>query len=437
MSRPVLLQETQAAETAHAPGPPDPKLVALLGADGKSRARRWLTRVVWLVLLAGVVAGGVVWWQRRNADTGPKWVTAEVKRGDIQVTITATGTLAGVKTVEVGAEVSGKVVKIMVDFNDHVKKGDPMAVIDPQVSKAAVEQAAAQLAQANAEIHTAKATVNETRQTRARAEEQQKLGLVSQKDLESARAAAERAEAQLLSAQAGAVVATASLSSAKTRLDKTTIYAPIDGVVLARLVEPGQTLNAGFNTPVMFKVTADLTQMTLTAFIDEADIGRAKEGLPATFTVDAYPGKTFAAKVTSVHNEPKTEQNVVSYESVMSVDNGELLLRPGMTATATVVAEKHEKVLMVPNAALRFNPPRAAGSAAPRVGFGFRGSGGPPRKADGAEHKGPHLWLLENGAPKRVHVKTGATDGTVTEVSSDELQEGAQVIVDTEEKEKK
>ena len=436
MSRAVLIQQTHSESTTGAPPVPDPKLVALLGTDGKSRVRRWIMRVVWLAVLAGIAVAGLYGWRHRGADVAPRWVTAEAKRGDIHVTITATGTLTGVKTVEVGAEVSGKVTKVNVDFNDHVKKGDVLAVIDPQTSKAAVEQAAAQLTEANAAIHTARATVTETRQTRARAEEQQKLGLVSQRDLEAARAAAERAEAQLASAQAGAVVATASLSSAQTKLEKTRILAPIDGVVLARLVQPGQTLNAGFNTPLMFKVTADLTQMTLNAYIDEADIGRAKEGLAATFTVDAYPGKTFPATVISVHNEPKTEQNVVSYESVMSVDNSELLLRPGMTATATIIAEKHEKVLTVPNAALRFNPPRAAGSGSPRVGFGFRGGGSGSKKPDDAE-KGKHLWLLDSGEPKRVHVTVGASDGTLTEVTADELGEGMAVIVDTEEKEKK
>jgi HlyD family secretion protein len=411
------------------PVAPDPKLVAVLGTDSKSRRRRWVGRALVLLVLLALVAAGVVWWRSRGADAGPKWVMAEVKRGDIQVTLTATGTLAGVKTVEVGAEVSGKVVEVRVDFNDHVKKGDVLAIIDPLVFKAAVEQAAAQVADSAAAIRTARATVNETRQNRARAEEQEKLGLISKRDLEAARAAAERAEAQLAGAEANAVVAQANLNSAKTKLDKTTIVAPIDGIVLARMVEPGQTVTAGFNTPLLFKVTEDLKRMKLTAYIDEADVGRAKEGQQATFTVDAYPGRTFPATVLSVRNEPKTEQNVVSYESVLSVDNGELLLRPGMTATATIVSEKREKVLTVPNAALRFSPPRPESSSR---GFSF-GPGGRPRTSR-PKARGPGVWALEDQQPKRIEVKTGASDGTVTEILSGELSDGMQVIVDTEEK---
>ncbi len=426
MSRTVLAESPLGARA------PDPEMLAALGADARSRSRKWLGRVVLVVLAAAAVAAALWWWRNRAVDTGPRWVTAEVKRADIQVNLTATGTLSGVKTVEVGAEVSGKVTQIKVDFNDHVKKGDVLAVIDPVVLKAAVDQATAQVSDSAASIRTARATVHETRQNRARAEEQNKLGLVSQRDLEAARAAAERAEAQLASAQANAVVASANLNSAKTKLDKTVIVAPIDGIVLARLVEPGQTVTAGFQTPVMFKVTEDLKKMRLTAYIDEADVGRAKDGQHATFTVDAYPGRTFAAELISVHNEPKTESNVVSYESLLSVDNSELLLRPGMTATATIVAERHEKALSVPNAALRFNPPRPAGSAAPRGGLFGRGGGPRPERKEGPT-KGPHVWRLLDGHPHPVAVTTGVSDGTLTEIVTGELPEGAQVIIDTEE----
>jgi HlyD family secretion protein len=425
MSRTVLAQSPLGARS------PDPEMLAALGADARSKSRRWISRVVLLVVLAAGVGGGVWWWKTRSVDTGPRFVTAEAKRADIQVNITATGTLSGVKTVEVGAEVSGKIIKMNVDFNDHVSKGDVLAVIDPSVPKAAVDQAAAQVSDASAAIRTARATVRETRQNRIRAEEQQKLGLVSQRDLEAARAAAERAEAQLASAEANAVVATANLNAAKTKLDKTVIVAPIDGIVLARLMQQGQTVTAGFQTPVMFKVAEDLKKMQLTAYIDEADIGRAKDGQHATFTVDAYQGRTFAAELISVHNEPKTESNVVSYESLLSVDNSELLLRPGMTATATIVAERHEKTLSVPNAALRFNPPRPAGSALPSRGLFGRGGGPRPERKDGPT-KGPHVWVLKDGRPRPVAVTIGVTDGTLTEILTGDIAEGTAVIVDTE-----
>ncbi|MBM4356987.1 MAG: efflux RND transporter periplasmic adaptor subunit [Deltaproteobacteria bacterium] len=408
------------------PGP-DPKLVALLATAEPTRVGRWLRRLLPLVLIAGLGLG-IVWWRARSAPKGPKWVTAAVARTDIQVTITATGTLSGLKTVEVGAEVSGKVIELRADYNDHVKRGAVLAVIDPETSKAAVDQAAAQVAEAAAAIRTAKATREETTLALARAEEQAKLGLVSQRDLESARAAAERSAAQLASAEASAVVANANLTSARTRLGKTTIVSPIDGVVLERLVELGQTVTAGFQTPVMFKVTEDLTRMQLTAFVDEADVGRAKEGQRATFTVDAYPNRSFEAKVLAVRNAPRTEQNVVSYESILAVDNASLELRPGMTATATVIADRREEVLAVPAAALRYNPP----STAPKRTGGLFGG----RSRDSARSdvpKEPHVWVLEGTTPKVVKVTLGASDGTNTEVSAPELVEGAAVVVDAEE----
>jgi len=411
------------------PPTPDPKLVALLASAEPSGKRRWVQRGGWLLVSMALV-GGVAWWKKRAAPLGPKWVTATVAQQDIQVTITATGTLSGLKTVEVGAEVSGKVIELHADFNQHVKKGDVLAVIDPQTSRASVDQAAAQLTEATASIRTAKATRDETRQARDRAEEQRKLGLVSQRELEAARAAAERAEAQVASAEASAIVAGANLSSARTRLDKTTIVSPIDGVVLARLVELGQTVTAGFQTPVMFKVTEDLARMQLTAYIDEADVGRAKEGQRATFTVDAYPNRTFEAKVLSVRNEPRNEQNVVSYESILAVDNTSLELRPGMTATATIVAEKHEKVLAVPSAALRFNPP--SDESKKRGGL-FGGSSKEATRGSDVP-KEPHVWLLEDGKPKVVKVTVGSADGSHTEVTSAELRDGASVLVDVEER---
>lgn len=406
---------------------PDPKLVALLASAEPRGAKRWLRRGLWLVV-AALVALGVAYWSRGRAPKGPKWVTSKVTRSDLQVTITATGTLSGLNTVEVGAEVSGKVIELRADFNERVRKGDVLAVIDPETSRAAVEQAAAQLAEANAAIRTAKATRDETQRARARAEEQAKLGLLAQRDLEAARATAERAEAQVASTEASATVATASLTSARSRLGKTTIVSPIDGLVLARLVELGQTVTAGFQTPVLFKVTEDLTRMRLTAYIDEADVGRAKEGQRARFTVDAYPNRTFEAMVTSVRNEPRTEQNVVSYESILSVDNREGALRPGMTATATIVAEKRERILTVQSAALRFNPPSE--STRRRTGM----FGGASREAPRSDvPREPHVWLLVEGTPKVVTVTLGATDGAKTEVASDELSDGAEVLVDVEE----
>lgn len=416
--------------TPHA-GPdalPDPKLVALLASADPTRLGRVVRKSMWLLVLIGLGALFVAW--RRSArPSPPKWVTAEVSRADIQVTITATGTLSGLKTVEVGTEVSGKIIELHADFNDHVKRGQLLAVIDPQTSKSAVDQASAQLNEAAAAIRTAKATREETRQARLRAEEQFKLGLVAQRELEAARAAAERADAQVASAAAAAIVQGASLSSARVRLEKTSILSPIDGLVLARLVELGQTVTAGFQTPIMFKVTEDLTRMQLTAYIDEADVGRAKEGQSATFTVDAYPNRTFDAVVLSVRNAPRTEQNVVSYESILSVENKGLELRPGMTATATILAEKHERVLTVPSGALRFNPPNDPSRRRSTSLFG--GSSRDVARPD--VPKEPHVWLLLDGKPSPLRLQLGASDGTRTEVTGNTLIEGAAIVVDIEE----
>jgi len=207
------------------------------------------------------------------------------------------------------------------------------------------------------------------------------------------------------------------LKSAEYRLERTKIVAPISGIVLSRLIEPGQTVNAGFQTPVLFKLTENLSRMSLHVYVDEADVGRVKEGQEATFTVDAYPGRDFASKVLSLRNEPRTEQNVVSYEAVLAVDNSELLLRPGMTATATIMADTRKDVLLAPNAALRFVPPQ------PPV----------PGRNQASDAPGKRLWVLREGRPEAIDVEIGPTDGLMTEVSGD-IAEGTEVLTDIVEK---
>jgi HlyD family secretion protein len=243
---------------------------------------------------------------------------------------------------------------------------------------------------------------------------------VSAKDLEAARASAARAKAVLASASADAIVTRATLKSARSRLDKTKIVSPIRGVVLSRLIEPGQTMTAGFQTPVLFKLADDLRRMNLHVYIDEADVGRVREKLGATFTVDAYPGRTFPARLESLRNEPKKDQNVVTYEAVLSVGNDELLLRPGMTATAIITAEKLADVVLVPNAALRFSPPPEPS------GFGSRET---PQ-----QNEGSRVWVLDGAKPRAVPVQVGASDGRLTQLVSGELEPGTQVLVDVVEK---
>ncbi len=412
---------------------PDPNVLASvgLGAARRSRTGRFVTIALVVGALGGIAFGATRCARARAEAKLPVYQTVQAARTSIQVTISATGTLQGLNTVEVGSEVSGKVVDVKVDYNDSVKAGQVLAEIDPEQLRAAVDQETAQVASADSAINQARATLTEAKQKAERAEGQFKSGLLSAQDLEAAQAAKLRAEASLQSANASATLARASLKSAKSKLVKTTIVSPIDGMVLARLVEAGQTVTAGFQTPVLFKLTQDLRRMTLRVYIDEADIGRAREGQAATFTVDAYPNRTFQSKVLSLRNEPKTDQNVVSYEAVLEVDNSELLLRPGMTATATIVAEKHDNVLAVPNAALRFSPPKEA-QFQPPPGLGL--GRGAKKPGQGSEDQGKRIFGLSAGQPVSLPIKAGASDGQMTEIVSDQVKEGTPVIVDVEER---
>jgi HlyD family secretion protein len=399
------------------PAGADPEVMKTLGLGehGRSRGRRWLWAVGVLVLLLGAGFAVQRFLQQRALAARPRYEQGKVTRSDIQVSVSATGTLKGRSTVEVGAEVSGRVTEVRVDYNDKVSKGQLLAVIDPERSQASVDESVARVRESDATIRQAKATLTEARQTRERAVLQAQQGLVSQKDVEASEAALERAEATLLSAQASATVARATLGSQRSLLDKTRIISPIDGIVLSRSIEPGQTVTAGFTTPILFKLTEDLRRMELLVYVDEADIGRAREGQSASFTVDAYPDKTFPSKVLSLRNEPKEEANVVTYEAVLQVDNSELLLRPGMTATATIVADVRKAVLGVPNAALRFAPAQIDPSQVAKPGQ-------------------RRVWQLREQAGEQkvepVVVKTGVSDGRLTELRESQLKEGDLVITD-------
>ena len=393
----------------------DPEVVSALGLGKGQKRMRWLVWLLVLAGLAGAVALGRSYLAKRAADRMPAYVTEPVKKGDLEVVVTATGTLLGLNTVEVGAEVSGRVSSVLVDYNDRVKQGQVLAEIDPEQSKAAVDEASARVSEADAAVHQAKASLIEAEQNAARAEQELPRGLISQRDHDTAIAARERAKAALESANASAIVARATLKSARSRLGKTQIVSPIDGMVLSRLIEPGQTVTAGFQTPLLFKLAEDLRHMSLHVYVDEADVGRVREGQPATFTVDAYPEKVFPSRVLSLRNEPKTEQNVVTYEAVLEVDNGALLLRPGMTATAAIKSDVRKGVLTIPNAALRFTPPE--------VELDRQESGTAVRR----------VWVLEGQKPKAVVVRTGVSDGEHSELLSGNLPAGKPLLVDVKE----
>jgi HlyD family secretion protein len=414
-----------------------PSGAQIVGLTAQRRRRALLQRLV----IAFVVAGGVAafFWQRavQSKTTGPRYVTAEVKRGPLRESVTATGKFKGLGSVDVGAQISGRVARVLVDFNDQVKAGQTLAEIDPAQLLSRVEQSRAQVGAADASVRLAKATHAQSKAALARAKEMAEKGLISSKELEAAQADAERAEANVASSHAQATLARASLRDAETSLSWSTIKSPMDGVVLARLVEPGQTVAASLQSPVLFTVASDLTQLLLYVDVDEADIGKLREGQEATFTVGAWPSRKFASKVVSVRNLPTAGQTVVTYQAVLSVDNKDLLLRPGMTATASIVTSDRPDVLMVPDAALRYTPPAPAKEKATTLPLMPMA---PPRPQRRAIAKGDAslgaaqgiLWLLEDGVPKRTVVEIGGSDGQFTEVVAGPLREGNVVVTDQE-----
>jgi HlyD family secretion protein len=404
----------------------------------KRRRRAFLQRLA--LALAVIVAAGAFFWQRAvsSKTAGPRYVTAPVKRAPLRETVTATGKFKGLGSVDVGAQISGRVARVLVDFNDQVKAGQTLAELDPAQLKSRVEQSRAQVGAADASVRLAKATAAQSRAALARAQEMASKGLLSSKELEAAQADAERAEASVASAHSQATLARASLRDAETSLSWSTIKSPMDGVVLARLVEPGQTVAASLQSPVLFTVASDLTKLLLYVDVDEADIGKLREGQEATFTVGAWPSRKFSSKVVSVRNLPTAGQAVVTYQAVLSVDNEELMLRPGMTATANIIISDRKDVLLVPDAALRYTPPAPPKEKpaslplmpmAPRAGGQRRQF---PKSETTLSAAQGVVWLLENGQPKRTVVEIGGSDGQSTEIVSGPVKDGSVVITDQE-----
>jgi HlyD family secretion protein len=398
--------------------PKEAEITQTLGLTAKPKGPFFLRPGVLAVGVVLALSGGYYYWHKLGAARTPQFVTAEAKRGNLTVLVTATGTLQPVNTVEVGAEISGLVQKVEADFNARVKTGEPLAEIDTRQLRAQVERSEASLEAAEAALKQAEATLLEARQTARRAEQLAASKLIPEQDLDAARAALARADAGVASAKAQVTVSRAMLNGDRTNLEKAVIRSPINGIVLARKVEPGQTVAASFQTPVLFKLAENLSRMKLIVNVDEADVGVVKEGQSATFRVDAYSDREFTARVASLRNEPQTVQGVVSYEAVLVVDNSEELLRPGMTATATIQTDTRTDVLLVPNAALRFVPPGVT----------------PPSPSEatltGRELAPSFAWTLKGSKPVAISVKKGLTDGRSTEVLSSQLQPGTTVLVD-------
>jgi HlyD family secretion protein len=385
---------------------------------GRKRRRRWLIAGgigAALILLAIVVAIAI--------KPAVEYELGSVERGAIDVKVTATGTLQPVNEVQVGVEVSGTIRAIHVDANDRVTKNQILAEIDTDQLNARLAQSRASLAQARAGDNEARASRKEAELRFKRTAELARSADASAQALDTARAGLERAQAGAQRAQAQVRLAEAAVTSDETSLAKAIIRSPIDGIVLSRAIEPGQTLAAAFQTPVLFVLAEDLTRMELHVDIDEADIGIVRDGQAATFTVDAYPGRTFKARITSVHNAPRTVQGVVTYEGVLSVDNLDLALKPGMTATADILVNHVESVVTVPSGALRFvpegvdeKPPEPLGDA----GRAFKGQ----------------VYRLVKGKPEAVQVIAGASDGKRTEIRGASPTVGSSVILDIKRKPK-
>jgi HlyD family secretion protein len=394
------------------------------------------TAVVAFVLLAA----GVYLWSTRSASDAVQYRTEPVTRGALVVTVSATGNLQPTNKVDVGSELSGIVETVLVDDNDPVKKGQVLAQLDISRLTDQVARSRSTLAAAQARVLQAQATVTEAQANIERLRQVQQLSggkVPSQAELSTAEATLARAHADEANARASVADASAALRSDETNLRKAAIRSPIDGVVLTRKVEPGQTVAASFQAPVLFTLAEDLRQMELQVDVDEADVGQVRDGQKATFTVDAYPGRRYPATVKRVGYGSQVKDNVVTYPTLLGVNNDDLTLRPGMTATAEITTIERDDALLVPNAALRFTPPEAASRpAAPSGGIVSKLMPRLPRQAPrksgnaGARSTEQNVYVLRNGEPVAVPVTVGASDGRNTEITRGDLAAGASVIVD-------
>jgi HlyD family secretion protein len=391
------------------------------------RSSRWKTAGLFLAIAAAVGAG--IWYWQRPQEGEPEYQTISVERGELTQVVMATGTLNPVVNVTVGSQISGIIQTLNADFNTRVTAGQVVAQLDPATYKANV-------ASAEGELANAKANLELTRVDYQRAAELLKGRLVSQSEYDKAAASLQQAEAQVR-------IREASLQRAKVDLARCTIYSPVDGIVISRSVDVGQTVAASMSAPVLFMIANDLAKMQINANVSEADVGGVEVGQEVEFTVDAFPLRTFRGKVTQVRNSPLTVQNVVTYDTVVEVNNDDLKLKPGMTATVSIIIARRDEAVRIPNAALRFRPPEAAQNGNQTnnsLGNGPMASsgGGPRRSGEGGGRGGGRsrgeqsltrtvYTLGADGQPQPTPIKVGITDGIMTEVT-DGLDEGAVLI---------
>ncbi len=378
--------------------------------------RKWMGVAAGLVLLVG--AGGLLYWQQKDRVSHPVYLTEVVDRGTIATTVTATGTLNPVTSVQVGTYVSGPIIAIDVDYNSPVTTGQRVAKIDPRPFQVKVQKAEANLATARARVDKDEADLQLKALTLQRNEELRNRNLIAQNDVDTARSDYEQARAQLALDKAAVLQAVADLEDAKINLGYTDIRSPVEGVVVSRNVDVGQTVAASFQTPTLFLIAQDLTKMQVDTAVSESDIGTVQAGQPAIFTVDAYGSRTFNGSVIQVRNAPTTVQNVVTYDVVVAVDNPDLELKPGMTATVTLTTAQRNNVLRIPVRSLRFNP-NATPASTPS-----------PQGMESTQKTSRTVRLVEAGDKlRKIDVQIGLRNEQYAEVTAGELHEGDEVAV--------
>ncbi len=422
---------------------PEMDITQILGVDDSSgralRRKRWIAAAI----LAAVTLTAAIIWLSAGKGVPTQYKMQDVKRGSLTVTVTATGTLQPTNTVSVGSELSGIIKSVEVDYNDRVKVGQVLARLDTTKLEAQITQSRAALESAKAKVLQTRATVVETRAKRAQFQKVRELSngkVPSQTEMDAAEAAFERAKADAAGALAAVSQSQATLQSNETDLAKSVIRSPIKGIVLTRSIEPGQTVAASFQAPVLFTLAEDLARMELHVNVDEADVGNVREGQKAIFTVAAYPNRAFEARITQARYGSTTTSGVVTYETVLKVNNADISLRPGMTATADITVKKIEDAVLVPSAALRFTP--AVQEKATSSGGGLVSSLLPrppqsssrPNENEASAKKQQRVWTLRDGQPIAIPVTVGATDGQMTEVKVGDIEPGMKVIIDSENK---
>lgn len=416
---------------------PKPDIAETLEMNQSHVLGRRLKKYLIIALVAILAVAAVIIWKTAGKRPAPQYKIEQVRRGELTVIVTATGTLQPTNTVSVGSELSGIIKSVEVNYNGKVKVGQVLARLDTSKLEAQLTQSKGALESAKAKVLQAQATVSETRAKLAQLQKVRELSngkVPSQSEMDAAEAAFERAKADVASATAAVSQAQATLQANETDLYKSVIRSPINGIVLTRSIEPGQTVAASFQAPVLFTLAEDLAQMELHVNVDEADVGKVQEGQKAAFSVSAYPNRTFEARITQARYASTTTSGVVTYETVLKVSNTDLSLRPGMTATADITVKKVENAILVPSAALRFTPPvqQEEKSSTGLVGTLL------PRPPSGTQHredtttngKQQRVWMLKNGQLSSVSITTGSTSGLMTEILAGDIQPDMEVVLD-------